>query len=223
MSLLIATIAASLIAQQGPSQEPTPFTRTYALKEQVSYSLATKSDIAGTLTATISLNVVKFLPDKVPQVIFKTSKCVDSNRPKNTKQPDEQSCLIGKNNLPASIRIMDTNMVYLFLVAAGPTPDKVVKVGDVFPMNIDIPDGQLKLKGQGTLKSVDAEKRTATVEWVYSQTINNVEAGHMRFTSTYDQTNYSLLKSTGSIDLGDPNDILMTVSISKAVAPKAVK
>ncbi len=226
MSLILQAVVASLVYQQSPSQEPAPFTRTYTLKEQCIYSLSmdlpNDSFVKG-LKATISVNVVKFLPDKTPQVAFKTLKYVDLNNPAKSKQPDSQTCLIEKYNIPANIRIMDTNMVYLFLAAASPTPDKVIKVGDEIPMEMSFPDGKLELKGKGKFLSVDAAKRTATIEWTYNSRINNMDMGTMKFTSTYDQANYALIKSTGAMNFGGPDGLSSTVNITKTVTEKVIK
>jgi len=223
MSLFLSALVASLAVQQGTSQEPAPFTRSYTLKEQSVYSLSMDSKEMGGVKATITLDVVKFLPDKTPQVAFKTPKYVDSNNPSNSKQPDSQVCLIGKYNIPANIRIMDTNMVYLLLAAASPTPDKVIKVGDEIVMDMSFPDGKLELKGKGKFLSVDAAKRTSTIEWTYGQRINNRDMGTMKLTTTYDQTNYAMTKSTGTINVGGPDGLYFTVNISKVVAAKAAK
>lgn len=223
MSLSLSTLIVASILQPGAAQEPAAFTRTYALKEQTVYSMTMDAKPFGSATATIVLDVLKFWPDKTPQVLFRTTKVVDVAPMKTSRLPEDQSCLIGKNNLPVSIRIMGPSALYLYLVAASPTPDKAIKVGDEVPMNISFPDAQIELKGKGKFVSADTAKRTATIEWTYKHFMQGKELANLRFTSTYDQTNYSLVKSTGRFDLGDPNEVIMSVSIAKVVATKAAK
>ena len=209
LSLLLA------VSAPGPTQAPptaaAPFARVYKLKEQVAFRILLNEKVAGDLKAVVQLNVLKFLPKGVPQILLKTTEYTQTQST-TYENPDEQTCLFTAHNVPDSgLKVMHANFVYMFLAVAGATPDKVVKVGDEFPLSISYEDSSVTLKGGGKFTSVDAIKKTATVDWKYAFLMAGHEYGSFAFASVYEQANYCLVKSTGVFDGPGPTHLEVAV------------
>jgi hypothetical protein len=193
-------------------QESVPFTRTYKVGEQSTYTVTGTVGIAGagSTTVDIGLTVAKLLENGRAQIRTHMSNQQVTGSMQAATLPGDKVVALSDHNMPSSIGMTGVEEFLLFLFIANSTVDKPVKAGEEYPWTWKGGAGTDKsgqtlaigLDGSTKVLEISSEKKQLKALIKLKMQMNGTEAGAFTFTSIYNLADLSLVQSVGKFEFG---------------------
>lgn len=190
-------VAMASLAPHAFADDALSFKRTFATGQSARYTVV--MGLPGlSVTGDVETTVVKLLPDGAT-VRWRALKL--EGLPTNDPLPD-LTTTTGPMGMPNGASIKNAQEFFIFLGAAGITPNKEAHVGDIVPVHWQNDPMDVTFDGHGKLVKLDPATKRLTVEWDLSMKPSYTTAGAVTFKSVYSTTDFSLVSSDGTLSVG---------------------
>ncbi|HTQ11779.1 MAG TPA: hypothetical protein VMI31_17085 [Fimbriimonadaceae bacterium] len=210
---VFAVAASALLIGLGTAtvrQDSVPFSRTYKEGEKIVYAATQSINFGGEqkISLDIEMMVAKAVDTGGADLAVHMSNLQLSANNSATLPPDFV-LHVRANNMPDkfSPTMGNVDFLALLLQLASFTPDKPVKVGDIYP--VVWKNGTMGFEGSGTILEISSDKKTIKTSTKVQVDFNGQAAGDFTFTGTFDAGNGSLVESKGEFSLG-PQEFTFT-------------
>lgn len=174
------------------------FNRTFKAGEEAKYKVS--MELPGLKTeAEIETSIVKLAPNGAT-VRYRALK-LDMGIPSSEPLP-ELTTMCGPSGMPNGASIRDSRQFFVYLSAAGITPNVSAHVGDTVSVHWQNDSKGATFDGHGKLIKLDSAANTLSVDWDLTMTPSYTTGAHWKLTSVYSTTDFSLKSARGTMDVG---------------------
>ena len=187
-------LAAGFPASPGDSVN---FKRAYTVNQTAHYSVTMGLPGAMTMTGHVQTTVINATPDGAT-VRFKALKLDMGGLPASSDPLPDLTTKVGPSGMPNGATIKNSQEFFVFLAAAGITPNQPANIGDSVSVHWQNDPKDVTFDGQGKLTQLDPAAKTLTVAWNLTMTPSG---GKFKLTSIYSTVDFSLKSSQGTMEV----------------------